>query len=507
MCLGSAKVEEKFFNRYTPRILLAGILILVAVFYVATIRSGHNWGGDFSMYIKHAINIVEGNEYQDTGYIYVKDGLSPRFYPPVFPLLLAPVYKLFGLNFTAMKMEIFLVFVLSLAVIYRVFKNEFPSGYLLALIAIVGFNPYFWQLKDSVISDIPFIFFLYLGINFITKHCLVEGEWKTNPFYPLLAGLIVYMAVGVRTIGLSLVIAVFILDLIRRKKITPFSLVLSGVVGLCVLLEKSLLTGNSGQLAHFKVSGAEILYNLEFYLREFPEILFYGVENPDGIFDGYFILTVAVSSLALFGFIVKIRKKITLLEIFPLVYITVLLFWPFHQDYRYIAPLFPLYLYYIFYGIQAFNFSLVPETKRVVLISMISFIAFSYLSFYWKADYGPITHGIEKKESVELFEFIKNKTAREDIIVFTKPRVLALYTGRRASYNLSIDDNESFVEFLGTLGASYVVVGTLDSPFRRELVEKNKARLNKVFSNADFSVYKIDQHFESVHIGPGGLKG
>jgi 4-amino-4-deoxy-L-arabinose transferase-like glycosyltransferase len=499
MYLESTKVDEKFFNRYTPRILIVGILILVAVFYMATIRSGHDWGGDFSMYIKHTINIVEGEDYQDTNYIYVKDGLSPRSYPPVFPLLLTPVYKLFGLNLTAMKMEIFLFFVLSLAVIYQVLKNKLPSGYLLALIAMVGFNPYFWHFKDSVNSDIPFIFFLYLGINFITRHCTEEGAWKTNPIYPLLAGLIVYMAVGVRTIGLSLVIAVFILDLIHRRKITLFSLILSGVVGLCVLLEKSLFTGDSGQLAHFKVSGAQILNNLIYYPWEFPDILFYG-------FHEYFILAIALYILALSGFISKVREKITLLEIFPLVYIAVLLLWPFHQDYRYASPLFPLYLYYIFYGIQAFNFSLVPETKRVLLISMISIITFSYLSFYWKADYGPITHGIEKKESVELFEFIKNKTARDDIIVFTKPRVLALYTGRRASYNQSIDDNESFIEFLETLGASYVAVGILDRPIRRELVEKNKARLSKVFSNADFSVYKINQHLESAHIGAGGLK-
>jgi 4-amino-4-deoxy-L-arabinose transferase-like glycosyltransferase len=505
-------VEEKVFNRYPSRILLVGILILVTIFYVTTIRSGHIWDGDFGMYVKHAINLVEGKEYHDTGYIYAGDGLSPRNYPPVYPMLLAPVYKLFGLNLTAMKMENILLFVLSLAVIYQLFKKELSSGYLLSLIAIVGFSPYFWQFKDQVLSEFSFIFFLYLAFYFITKQCLVEGTWKTNPLSILLAGLVVYMAVGVRTIGLSLVITIFILDLIQRKKITLFSLSVSAVVGLCLFLQKFvLMEGGTGQFAQFTISGAQIIKNLLYYLEAFSQILFYGwneflIDNKLFRLLILIPLSLAFSLLALLGFIAKIKKEITLLEIFPLVYLTVLILWPYLDGTRFIAPVYPLFLYYIFYSIQTFNLIQAGETKRVLLITMTSSIAIFYLSFYWTADYGPITPGINNKESVEVFEFVKNNTDENDIIIFRKPRILTLYTGRSASYNKRIDDNESFIEFLKTLEASYVVVGFLDSPLRRELVEKNKAQLNKVFSNSDFSVYKTDKPFKAVHLGPGGMK-
>ena len=87
-------------------------IILVGIFHLTTIRPGHEWGGDFSMYIHHAKNIVEGNQYQNTGYIFNPSfpSLAPRSYPFIFPLLLSPVYKLFALDLMIMKIEVSLFF-------------------------------------------------------------------------------------------------------------------------------------------------------------------------------------------------------------------------------------------------------------------------------------------------------------------------------------------------------------------------------------------------------------
>src|SRR5262245_35441851 len=95
------------------RTLLWILLIIsaVGIFYLTTIRQGHAWGDDFSMYISHSRNIVEGRPYADTGYIYnPKKVVAPKTYPPVYPLILAPVYRLWGLNLTAMKMEVVVIF-------------------------------------------------------------------------------------------------------------------------------------------------------------------------------------------------------------------------------------------------------------------------------------------------------------------------------------------------------------------------------------------------------------
>ncbi|MCI0591350.1 MAG: hypothetical protein L0Y67_07095 [Gammaproteobacteria bacterium] len=100
------------------RIGLLLVLLAVGAFFLATVRSGHNWGDDFGLYIMHAKNIAEGLGYHQTGYIYnpYRPIIGPQSIPPVFPTLLAPVYKFWGVNLKAMKVELILIFILSLFV-------------------------------------------------------------------------------------------------------------------------------------------------------------------------------------------------------------------------------------------------------------------------------------------------------------------------------------------------------------------------------------------------------
>src|SRR5205814_276498 len=100
--------------------LLAG----TGLIYCATIRMGHLWGDDFALYIAHARNIATGQPYGQTGYIYNPSvvNYSPRAYPPGFPLLLVPSYKLFGLNLFPMKLEEVAFLFAAFVLIYFYFK-------------------------------------------------------------------------------------------------------------------------------------------------------------------------------------------------------------------------------------------------------------------------------------------------------------------------------------------------------------------------------------------------
>jgi hypothetical protein len=79
-----------------PKIVL--LIGFVGVLYLSTIRTGEAWDDDFAMYVHEAKNIAVGIDYRNTGYIYEREyaELGPKTYPPVFPLLLAGVYKGFG---------------------------------------------------------------------------------------------------------------------------------------------------------------------------------------------------------------------------------------------------------------------------------------------------------------------------------------------------------------------------------------------------------------------------
>ena len=152
------------------RTALWSLLVIIAVgtFYLSTIRQGHGWGDDFGMYINHARNIAEGKAYADTGYVYnPRFIIGPKTYPPTLPLLLAPAYKVWGLNLMAMKVVVILLFLLALMAIHLAFRNELRWPYLTALVALVGFNPQFWAFKDNILSDLPFLLFTYLSFYLI----------------------------------------------------------------------------------------------------------------------------------------------------------------------------------------------------------------------------------------------------------------------------------------------------------------------------------------------------
>jgi hypothetical protein len=131
------------------KIYILALLVAVGVFHAATVRQGHIWSDDFAMYVHHAQNIVEGRPYADTGYIYNPSFpvYGPRFYPPIYPALLAPIYRSFGLNLIPMKLEQVLFLVLALIAVCAYFKCDLGEGYILALVALLGFNPEFWLPK------------------------------------------------------------------------------------------------------------------------------------------------------------------------------------------------------------------------------------------------------------------------------------------------------------------------------------------------------------------------
>jgi len=117
--LGSASDSRRYY--YLTWFVIAAMVI----FYSVTIREGHNWNGDFAQFVHHAKNISEGNSYQEIHYIINPyNWISPINYPPVFPALLAPIYFLFGLNLTAMKLMIIACFATSLIVISKVKKKR-----------------------------------------------------------------------------------------------------------------------------------------------------------------------------------------------------------------------------------------------------------------------------------------------------------------------------------------------------------------------------------------------
>ncbi len=214
---------------------LVGLLVTIFVFYSFTIRAGHCWGDDYALYLHHAKNIAIGIPYANTGYIADPDypRYSVRMTPPVFPLVLAPVYKIFGMNLTAFKMVEVSFFVATLVLVFVLFREYLSSTYTLSLVAILGFSPFFWRLKDDVLSDIPFMFFVLLTVLLVTRH-----------MPPALCGFAAYLAIGTRTVGIVLLPTILIHELLWNKRITRYPIILVLTSAVLLLLQPLMLHGD-----------------------------------------------------------------------------------------------------------------------------------------------------------------------------------------------------------------------------------------------------------------------
>ena len=96
------------------------ILALSTFLVFSSIHSGHNWGDDFALYIKQAIQISNGeslNKIYDWNKISMQSSVNeigPYLYPNGFPFLLSGVYSIWGMNLTIMKYFCSLFFLLSI---------------------------------------------------------------------------------------------------------------------------------------------------------------------------------------------------------------------------------------------------------------------------------------------------------------------------------------------------------------------------------------------------------
>src|SRR5262245_47077561 len=208
------------------KFLMAGAVLLVGGLYLATLRPGHEWDDDYSLYVAHARNLAEGRPYADTGYVYNPHfpSYSPRTYPPVFPLLLAPVYRAFGLDLAAMKAFVVLLYVAFLGVLAALLRRRLRAPYALACLLLVGLNPYLWQLTDRLLSERPFLLFAYLTLGLMDRACAAREQQQRAWGWALLAGLAAYLAFGTRTAGVVLVPSLFAVELLRRRRLGVVSL-------------------------------------------------------------------------------------------------------------------------------------------------------------------------------------------------------------------------------------------------------------------------------------------
>ncbi len=203
-------------------------LILGAFFFYATaIRDGHDWGGDYAQYILHAKALTQGLDYAPPPGFILNPYLPwvPVAYPPFYPLCIAGVLALLGLNFIALKIQIVAFFSVALYAYWRLLRSSMPVKVALAALAFLAFSPYHLKYSNKLLSEIPYLAVSLFAILAAERFFRPKSSFRDAAGFTLL----LVLACCARSAGLALIAAAPAYALLFRRTHLLRAALVSGI--------------------------------------------------------------------------------------------------------------------------------------------------------------------------------------------------------------------------------------------------------------------------------------
>jgi len=198
----------------------------------------------------------------------------------------------------------------------------------------------------------------------------------------------------------------------------------------------------------------------------------------------------ATFALFLIGLFSQLIKKHTYLEWIMMFIIALVIVWPGYQGLRYFTPVLIIYLYYAVKGIELIpNFKFKNYITGALMILIIS----SFISFYTTVSYGAENYAIDSKGSEELFDYIKQNTENDAIIMSSKPRAVCLITERRGIVYPDINKSQLLNYCIEQNNVGYLVLNNFPAypDYGETIIKPDSIRYTKVFENTDWIVLKV----------------
>jgi hypothetical protein len=489
-----------------PKYLITA-LICLPVFFI-NIKSSHDWGDDFAQYILQAKNIVNGLPQQQTGYLYNPEflELGPPTSPVGFPLLLAPMYAIFGNSIEHFNLYISL-FLFSFALLMFRFLNKHYSVLIsIILVAAFVYNPYTLKFKTEIMSDIPFSLLL-LG-------CIMmyQNEKPFTYIKSILLMLCIGFLISIRNIGIVFLFALVLDSLINLycnrnrykqkefnyKNVLTLVVIALGGLSIYVLLNKVIFKASGeGIFAYSYLLDFERLWyfirlNLSNYMLELRAFLAGWYDYEPGQFIGFLSGSMLFTFVVL-GMIKKLTEKIDFMTIFTVVYLTAIVVYPFTKaGFRLLLPLIPYLLFYCVQGISSINIKsgLKPNMLAIMLAAVLLLSYQKGLSNIFVNE-KKVLQGPLDGSGKEAFYYVKKNTPADARFNFVRARAFALYAAREC---MSHRPNQSLAEIdrsNNKFGVDYILINNeISDDSIKAYVKIHENHWNQVWSNDKYSLYK-----------------
>lgn len=465
----------------SKQLLLAICIGLLTAFYAFNITGEHGWADDGAAYLRHAQNLVAHRNYADVLFTATAHTLTyQKVYPPLLPLVLAPVVYLFGLNFPAFKCEMYLFYLVSLALVPTALKRRMTVLGSLAVVLLLGLNPNLLTIVDHINAN---VLALLLNLLFVI---IVQRSDSNSLAQGALAGLVAAAAFATSGIGMVAMGGLVIYTLIRDRRITRFLMAAAGVmIVLLALMHQSFVSEG-------------------IYMQQLRERLNYMtlrrnfIQYPLAVatlFGRSPVLGMIVALCFILGLIRQIRDGAGIWECLAACHLAILSLWPFSDPFRFLLPIMPLIVSYIVKGFVVLTSALPRPVAQAAVLLALAAVSASFVRGYYQ-DYRELQkNGIFAPESREVWDYVRNHTPEGSMILFRKQRTLSLLTGRHAAgFASDYPQTEDWAD-LCSVHPDYILAAP--SIFRDDhrvldpILEQQRDQLDLAFSNLEFRLYAV----------------
>lgn len=468
--------------------LLLAICLLLPLAFL-NIKTSHDWGDDFAMYLTEADHIAKHQDPAQSGFMINPNAMmGPQSYPIGFPLILAPVVKKFGLNFQVLNVYQSLMLICTLVFGFLFLCRHFSALSSLLMTLIVAYNPVTLSFKTEILSDIPF----WCCVNFVL--CLVYYQ-KTSPAWMLLTGALIGFSIHIRSIGFAVLLSFILFRLLDDFKNRSFAREGKNYALFCL----SFILVYAGLKFLYPINSSYQYFEGEL-VNTSANHLSYNLESISNFFkaanlsDFYFVTHLCAYTFLVFlivGFFIEVKENIvSFVNVLTVIFFGVVVLYHFGDaGIRLIIPLLFIFFYYFALAFKRTMTALQFNYKIVALAGAFLLFCTYYLPFQkMREETGTILEGPCTPESAQVFDFMAHNGIRNANIGFERPRALALFTG-----NNSVHLSEAHLkEEVEKYKLRYVLVHLLETnDAKKQIIRSDTVLFRKIYSNNMYELFSV----------------
>ena len=469
-------------NRWSARnqVVLFLVLITLAV-YGVMLTSGFQVGSydDDATYINLAHALQSGQGYVDMAWTQPQ---PHTLYPPVYPLLLTPLLMAFDyewllrLNFLPLQLLSLAMILSSLVFLYLALRRLSPH-YAEVVTCVAAFSPSIAGTTVQVMSEAPYLFFSMVALYAATVWRPGSNRWLVA------ASSAAALASVTRVIGVAL-LASFVLfswtvgRQSRKAWLTMVALALLPIIGWCIrnyVLGASILGGYKvvfvpGQSSNY---GSVVINNLHTIIfSTIPSAILPGLTSPQvtnwlgrrGLSFVPRAIGLAIVLLVVLGYRQQWRAKVAPQELYVPLYIGIVVLTSFALDAggRYVMPILPFLLLYLFRGTEFVFGRMFPNRAPTTLpVGVVTSCAIGLISLGVFRDIQAVVNPVRQRipDITQGTTWLRQNTRPQSVVMTRHYRDVYLYAQRKLElFPAQLRSAGELARMLPCAGVDYVLV-------------------------------------------------